>query len=249
MNPEDIGDFSEEESVEYEYVDEDGNPIPAEKLDEYETIDEDEYDEPDDNEDPLDEEPEEESTQTIEQHRPELSYNLHQNTAEENDEILRDIGDLTGIPIEELRSKKKFDQDTQKLEETREETEDPIISQLTKIANSEKEEIIEQTPEESDKNYLINQAKASQEKIQKPLELLDKKQAEENDELLQKLSMSKPPHYSAEPEREKINVEQFHKKDHPHIGSSYSMDTIESITKRIFNTDEALERLNKAKKK
>ena len=282
----------QESEEELEYVDEDGNPIDPKEMDEYEVVDDE------------DKESEEEF-----EYVDEPEKNQQTTSEEESEEILNDIKDISGIPMEQLRERtpsrpeQKQEIQEQKIEQPSEPIQQPTLEpepvqqpvmqadtiQEEVIRNEPKEEDLEfkrkeeelirtistgKKPEETDIDIFIRNAQDAQQNIegkdsppvQQPIvqaEPIQEKvirnepkqetqiQEEENEDLLQKLSMKQQPAIIPEENNNEDSIKDpyIYRKGHPHIGSNFNMSTISNLAKRIFNTDEASDRLNKAKKK
>ena len=72
---------------------------------------------------------------------------------------------------------------------------------------------------------------------------------EKNEELFKKLTMKNPTIKTQQSNSYEKEEPYVYNKGHPHIGTTYSMDTISSLTKRLFNSDDAVKKLDKNKKR
>ena len=170
---------NETEEVEYEYVDEDGNPVSEDELEGYaeEVSEEVEYVDEDGNpvsEDEIEtkeiQEPErtfsQEETNIIQAEEPvqeiaEETIQEPEQTMNNAEEILQDIKDISGIPMKELRS--NIIQAEEPVQETIQETVEPII---------ETQPLTEEKPvDQLDVDHFISNAQKAQEIIeQQPIQ-------------------------------------------------------------------------------
>ena len=170
---------NETEEVEYEYVDEDGNPVSEDELEGYaeEVLKEVEYVDEDGNpvsEDEIEtkeiQEPErtfsQEETNIIQAEEPvqeiaEETIQEPEQTMNNAEEILQDIKDISGIPMKELRS--NIIQAEEPVQETIQETVEPII---------ETQPLTEEKPvDQLDVDHFISNAQKAQEIIeQQPIQ-------------------------------------------------------------------------------
>jgi len=166
---------NETEEVEYEYVDEDGNPVSEDELEGYaeEVSEEVEYVDEDGNpvsEDEIEtkeiQEPErtfsQEETNIIQAEEPvqeiaEETIQEPEQTMNNAEEILQDIKDISGIPMKELRSNIiQAEEPVQEIaEETIQEPEQTFSQEETKIIQAEEpvQEIAEETIQEPEQTF------------------------------------------------------------------------------------------------
>ena len=166
---------NETEEVEYEYVDEDGNPVSEDELEGYaeEVSEEVEYVDEDGNpvsEDEIEtkeiQEPErtfsQEETNIIQAEEPvqeiaEETIQEPEQTMNNAEEILQDIKDISGIPMKELRSNIiQAEEPVQEIaEETIQEPEQTFSQEETNIIQAEEpvQEIAEETIQEPERTF------------------------------------------------------------------------------------------------
>jgi len=300
MTEGDTEDFSEvpEESQGYEYVDEQGNPIDPADLDQYEPVDAKPEEAQEQVESPVVAEAQEIFSQEIPEEQPKTIESFRpENTASEYEEMLRDVSEIAGIPLEELKAKLRARKSAAQTFLPKAPT--PIIIPQPKIE--------EKTPAEFDKMHLLEQAKVAQveQTTPKPIEQIKQKkdpfsdelnidllrrlsmpgQSQQqmiydapipkpeppktkpvssarkgepfddsaNTELLRRLTMPARDHQGVMPARDDSGDSKekplIYRKGHPHLGSTYGMDTISNLTNRIFNSDEAVKKLGVEKKR
>ena len=179
---------------------------------------------------------------------PELNYEIEQQSLE----LLEEPKEEVPQDVQKSLTQTDFNQSIQEennteIKELQQNTieENPIqkIEEFRQIT----QEQIDSPPQET-----IMPPEIKQEVIEKPLiqeTHLEQSTQEENKELLDKITMPSQKNNQMNPEKdnneETIKDPHIYKQGHPHIGSSYDMDTITNLTNRIYNTDEAVNKLKK----
>ncbi|MDP3916669.1 MAG: hypothetical protein Q8Q42_00080 [Nanoarchaeota archaeon] len=163
------------------------------------------------------------------------------------DEILKDIGEISGIPLSELT--KKYVQEN-KAEEVQPEDHSEILLKLSNPRsqiNTDTDELIRKAQESHEEIEKIRQEHSQIQHIPKvDAEIKLPTEDEKNEDLFRKLTMKNP---VSKPQITDNKEEPYvYNNGHPHIGTTFSMDTISSLTRRLFNSDEAVKKLNKNKK-
>ncbi len=85
-----------------------------------------------------------------------------------------------------------------------------------------------------------------------PVQTQTSETEDSNESLLQKLSLAQNKPQGIQPEKtnegDSISNPYIYRKGHPHLGQNFSMDTISNLTERIFNSDDAVNKLKPKKK-
>ena len=178
------------------------------------------------------------------------------------EELIRTIS--TGKKPEESDLDIFIQQAQNSQEEIAQKKEEPIqeTPQQTTEIYQPQEELIQETiqpdpVQETQPQEIIQEIQEPVEEIQQPEpvveEPIQEEKQETNEDLLQKLSMSNKSSPEVAPEKtnseDSIEDPYIYRKGHPHLGTNFSMDTISNLANKIFNTDEAVDKLNKTKKK
>jgi len=204
-------DFPEERYLdEYEYIDEDGNPISSSQMNDYEVIDELEY--PQEKSYDSTKESQEE-TKSLEAYRP------------ENIEQTEEIQNFSYEPKKE---------DLQGVYEIKPQVFTEIENHhVIQAENIEKEKTIQ----ELDTNYLIEQARITQESFNETKKDIFDENA--NEDLLRKLTMptkSQPVEIVKNNENEETKKDPYiYQQGHPHLGTTFTMDTISDLARNLFS--------------
>ena len=259
---------NETEEVEYEYVDEDGNPVSEDELEGYaeEVSEEVEYVDEDGN--PVSED----EIETKEIQEPERTFSQEETNIIQAEEPVQETIQETVEPIIEtqpLTEEKPVDQldvdhfisNAQKAQEIIEQQpiqEPPrVVSTLNPIQQPEQPTIQEtvepvKTEKELDVDHFISNAQKVQESMKESVEPDQIQKPDDTEELLQRLTMGKSTASRAVQDNSEDTKENpyIYRQGHPHLDSHTDLDKIRKITEKLFfSSDEGANKMKEHRKK